>query len=253
MIHEALTFIQTQLNEYFRNRFGLSEDVVIISNIVNQDGTSAVKDENKVILSLVGMEEERLIAPGQKQYTSGSRGYTGTNPPVIMNLFILFSTTFTGLLIKEALKFISVIIGFFQNNNVFTSEEYPDLQNDKLIFEIFNLNFLEQNNLWASMGAKYVPSVLYKVRMVVIEEGLVKFELPEIGKIDDERKGSPKASPLSPPELNPLMDALKNAEESLDDFKKPEKTAAPSNPQSDSSRNNLVSGDEFDDFSKTSS
>jgi hypothetical protein len=64
MIHEALTFIQSQLNEYFRNRFGLSEDVVIISNIVNQDGSNAIKDENKVILSLVGMEEERMISPG---------------------------------------------------------------------------------------------------------------------------------------------------------------------------------------------
>jgi hypothetical protein len=250
MIHEALTFIQNQLNEYFRNRFGLSEDVVIISNIVNQDGTSAIKDENKVILSLVGMEEERMISHGQKQMNSGGRGYSGTNPPVIMNLYILFSTSFSGQMVKESLKFISVIIGFFQSNNVFTSKEYSDLKNEKLIFEIFNLNFLEQNNLWASMGAKYVPSILYRVRMVVIEEGLIQFEIPEIGKVDDDRKQPGEGLPLNHPPINPLGDVLKDATDSVrklaeQDEGNQKTTAQPESPQS-----NLLNEDQFDDFVK---
>jgi hypothetical protein len=50
---------------------------------------------------------------------------------------------------------------------------------------MYNLSFQEQNNLWGSMGAKYVPSVLYKVRMVTIDEGSIVLEVPEIGKVAD--------------------------------------------------------------------
>jgi hypothetical protein len=168
-----------------------------------------------------------------------------------MNLFILFSTNFTGQLVKESLKFISVIIGFFQNNNVFTSEEYPDMKNDKLIFEIFNLNFLEQNNLWASMGAKYVPSILYKVRMIVIEEGLIQFEIPEVGKVDDDKNAPKGGSPFIPPPVSPLMDALKDAAEGAGKIPVKDKTNSPTASDTDQGQNNLVGDNEFDEFANS--
>lgn len=179
MIYEAITFISGELNEYIKAKFGLNDDKLMVSNLVNQDGSSAIKEENKVILTLVGVEEEKIISKNS-YFNNGGMGKS--NPPVPINLFLLFSTSFSGTLISEAFKFVSVIIGFFQGTNVFTPTNAPDLDPaiGKLVFELYNLSFHEQNNLWASLGAKYTPSVLYKMRMLVIDEQFVKTPLAPI-------------------------------------------------------------------------
>jgi hypothetical protein len=190
MIYEALSYVTGALNEYLRIRFDINEDKVIISNLINQDGTSAVKDENKIIFTLVNVQEERMLISGNS-VSPGSKGlFSQGNPSIPLNLFVLISTSFTGALTEEALKFLAVVIGFFQGKNVFTSLNSPGLplQIGKLIFEMYNLSFQEQNNLWGSMGAKYVPSILYKVRMVTIDEGAIILEIPEIGTIADKEK-----------------------------------------------------------------
>ncbi len=156
MIYEALDEIADELNQHFKLRFGITEDKLFISTIVNNDGSDAIEKDN-VIMHLVNIREEKLIA---------NRHNSGGNPPVSLNLYILFTTNFSGKLISEGIKFISEIIGFFQSDNVI---EAPGT---KLIMELQNLDFQEQNSLWASLGAKYSPSVVYKARMVTIDEGM---------------------------------------------------------------------------------
>ena len=156
MIYEVLSEISELLNQYFKMRFGIAEDKLIISNLVNNDGTEAV-ERDRVVLSLVGLQEEKMLY---------NRVPSTSNPPVSLYLYILFSTTFYGNMASEGLKFISEIIGFFQADNVF------ELEGNKVIFEIHNLDFGMQNNLWASIGAKYTPSVLYKAAMVTIDESM---------------------------------------------------------------------------------
>jgi hypothetical protein len=41
---------------------------------------------------------------------------------------------------------------------------------DKLSVEMVNLSLQEINNVWSVLGAKYMPSVAYKIRMLVIQE-----------------------------------------------------------------------------------
>ena len=183
MIYEALTFIASELNQYFKSKFHVAEEKVIISNLINQDGSSAIKDENKVIISLVSIQDERMLS--KMPVNAAGR----SNPPIYLNLFLLFTTSFSGNLTVEGLKFLASIVGFFQARNVFTSSSGSlDANIDKLIFELHNLNFVEQNNLWASLGAKYNPSLLYKVRMVMIEEGLLNYEYHPVSQISDERE-----------------------------------------------------------------
>ena len=38
--------------------------------------------------------------------------------------------------------------------------------------ELVSPTFEQQNHIWGGMGAKYLPSVLYKVRMLVYRETL---------------------------------------------------------------------------------
>lgn len=179
MIFEAIDFITKELNNYIKLKSNISDEKVILSNIVNQDGSLAFNDDNKIAASIVNIHEEKIINASQN---SNNRHTSNTNPPVCLNLYILFSSHFNAGLKSEALKFISMIIGFFQANKVFDSASYPDLDDniDKLIFEMYNLDFQEQNLLWGSLGAKYTPSVIYKARTLIVDEGMVKADLKEI-------------------------------------------------------------------------
>jgi hypothetical protein len=44
---------------------------------------------------------------------------------------------------------------------------------NKLIFDLYSTRFEELNQLWSMMGGKYIPSVIYKMRMAVIQDAPV--------------------------------------------------------------------------------
>jgi hypothetical protein len=73
---------------------------------------------------------------------------------------------------REALVLLSYIVQFFQAKNVFDNQESPQLGEDieKLVVDLYSLTFEQQNQMWASLGAKYLPSVVYRVRMVIVNE-----------------------------------------------------------------------------------
>ena len=62
MVESAIQAVANELNEFFRLKFGITEERVVIANIVNQDGSLAIKDENRILLSLVLIQEERVGA-----------------------------------------------------------------------------------------------------------------------------------------------------------------------------------------------
>jgi hypothetical protein len=53
---------------------------------------------------------------------------------------------------------------------------------DKLVFELLKTDYQSTNYLWNSLGAKYVPSMIYKVRMLTIDENNVRHEGSLISK-----------------------------------------------------------------------
>jgi hypothetical protein len=87
MIESVLQTVAKELNEFFKLKFGMNEDRVVISNIVNQDGSSAVKDENRIILSLVLIQEEKIGA-----YKASGSISPGGVKPIAINLFLLFNS-----------------------------------------------------------------------------------------------------------------------------------------------------------------
>jgi hypothetical protein len=59
---------------------------------------------------------------------------------------------------------------------------------DNVSFEIFNLSIQEQSNLWSTIGAKYIPSILYKVRVVAIDEQALLPDTVEIKGVERDYK-----------------------------------------------------------------
>ena len=162
MINKALTCLTEEMNEYFLNKLKISEDKVILSGIINQDGTIAIQGENKIIVTLVNVAE----APTHKNYPPVNERPTGNSQPTpIINLTVLFSAYFSGNNYSEALHFLSCIILFFQQKNVFTSSDTAGLDDtiEAITVEMQGITTEELNNLWAALGAKYMPSVLYRI------------------------------------------------------------------------------------------
>ena len=180
MIHQVLPAIVRELTEYLEAKFGISDDQVVLGNVVNQDGSLAI-DGNKLVVSLINISRD------------GSLGNTKTfvgndNPPVYVNLYVMFAAVYNQSNISsqdylESLKMISGVISFFQGRNAFDAHNTPDFPGDanKVISEIENIEFRELVNLWSLSGAKYVPSIVYRFRSINMEEGLVTDAMPHVG------------------------------------------------------------------------
>jgi hypothetical protein len=180
MIHQVLPAIVRELTEYLESRFGISEDQVVLGNVVNQDGSLAV-DGNKLVVSLINIARD-----GSKGSATGFGG--NNNPPVFVNLYVIFAAVYNQSNISsqdylESLKVISGVISFFQGRCMFDAHSTPDFPPDagKVVCEIENVEFRELVNLWSLSGAKYVPSIVYRFRSLNMEEGLVTDEMPHIG------------------------------------------------------------------------
>ena len=44
---------------------------------------------------------------------------------------------------------------------------------DELILDLMTLSYQDLNNLWGILGSRYLPSVMYKLRLISINEDFV--------------------------------------------------------------------------------
>lgn len=188
MIYEALKIIQDELNIYLKNTpldnqngevslLSASEDVAVLGNISRIDDASNSSLESKVVITLVNVEEEKILK-NNPHYKSINNTTFKSNPVVYLNCYVLFTANFgiadsQGITIgyDDSLRYLSAVVAFFQKKYVFDRQNTPNLDNrvEKLIVDIHTLNFEYLNHLWGILGGKYLPSVLYKVRLIPIE------------------------------------------------------------------------------------
>jgi hypothetical protein len=191
MINSALAFITAELNTYLKHNYGLKENVAVLSNIINLDGSIALQEENKLVVLLINLEQEKTVASNTPHSVSSKGVTTMTNPPVYLNLYVMFAAYFKGGNYPEALKFLSGVISFFQGKSVFTHQNSPALDEriDKMSAELIKFSMQELSHLWGMLGAKYMPSATYKVRMITIQQGQVTSQSPAItGMLPDVHK-----------------------------------------------------------------
>jgi hypothetical protein len=180
MIHAAVSHISSQLNQFLKRSFDLNEDVVVLSNILEQDGTLAPNINNKLVVFLVNVEKETASSrPGN---LGGFERSASTYPPVYLNLYVMVAGSFGCSNYAEALKFLSNTVSFFQRQPVFDHQVTPELDKriDKLALDIENLNIQDLSSLWGILSGKYQPSILYKVRMVAFDAGDIRSQLSPI-------------------------------------------------------------------------
>ncbi len=175
MIDKALTFLAQEVNAYFDARFGPStEKWVVLGNIAKladaeSPGNGGGDNNARAMLGLVNIEEDR-IAKNPENVVRINDGIAYRNPKIYLNLYCLFAVTTSNYTV--ALQTLSTILQCFQSCRVFDAASNPTIDPalERLTLDLFTLNFEQINHLWSTLGGKYLPSVLYKIRVVGIED-----------------------------------------------------------------------------------
>jgi hypothetical protein len=182
MIHVVLSAVVTALNEYFKNELNLQEDMVILANAVDMSGNLNSQIDNKLCVFLQHLDEERVLRNGSYQ------AYAGMNPPKHFNLYVMFVANFPDPNYLESLRYLSLVLEFFQGNQFFNRVNLPQLSAnvEKLSFEYVNFTFEELNSVWGLLGLKYMPSATYKLKLLTFSNNLIREEVASvIGKSSD--------------------------------------------------------------------
>jgi hypothetical protein len=169
MIDQALIFLRDEINTYILARTNSMNVEVKLSKIVNDLGKYAFPDDS-IALTIFNLEEDHVFKAQLPEFTYVDGQHLRREPELKFILHAMFAANFVNY--DEAWKAISLILGFFQSHPVFQAEESPALpvKIGKLTIELETLGLEQLNQIWAYLGAKYLPSVAYKIRMIVVQD-----------------------------------------------------------------------------------
>lgn len=189
MIGTVLSHISDELNTYVCRKQGLSPDVskVALSSIIGLDGGLAVKGDNLVLLTMIDLRQDPAAPTWQKVPQRDLAGNTWSVKAEAfnVNLYLLFSTYFPDDL-KNGLDHLSYVIQFFMSRSTMDRHNSPGLprQVNKLSFEMETQDFQQKGYMWGLLGGKYLPSVLYKMRMLTFLDSEPEEFRPPITEVD---------------------------------------------------------------------
>jgi hypothetical protein len=195
MIHTSLSFLANELNEYLKLRTGTpGVDRVYLTSVATENGGVVIPDKS-VGMSLINIEEERVYRDQKTSFINNDGVVEYRNPEINLNLYVLISANFQDMDVDdssddyvEGLKQLSFIISFFQAKNVFTPENSPSLASydpniQRLVVSLYSYSFEQLYNFWSVVGARYLPSVLYKISLVSFQEENILQANPPIEKV----------------------------------------------------------------------
>jgi len=197
MIDKAILLLRDELQSYINLRDASVN--VVIDNIGLFETSKGDTLTNNIVITVVNIEEESTL----KNQPSLKRPFTHhavyINPPIFINLYVLFTCNYSGNDYRLALRRLSFILQFLQSKNSFSTASSvtggsvdlsePGIEELKFTMELYTLTFEQINHLWGSLGGRQVPFAMYKLRLVAISDHAVVREVPLIEEIDTNIKG----------------------------------------------------------------
>ena len=193
MIDKAISLLKNELQSYINIKDASVN--VIVDNIGLFETSKGDTLTNNIVITLVNIEEESTMKnqPAQKRPFSDKATYE--NPPVFLNLYVLFTCNYSGVDYPLALKRLSYVIQFLQSKNSFSTATsisaggLIDFTDDDMVslrftLELYTLTFEQINHLWGSLGGRQIPFAMYKLRLVAITERAIVREVPLVEEIN---------------------------------------------------------------------
>ena len=184
MIFQAMELIRQNLNTFLSTSAGVPAlpEPVVLGNIAyaTPDAPGGPIDESaQIYMSLVNIEEELTLKNQSAVRQSEIRPLAYVNPPIHVNLFLLFSANHKDY--NMAIRTLGHVLLFFQGNRTFSIAGTPvaatgvfatpgENENKiKISLDLMSLTFEQVNHLWGSLGGKQMPFLLFKARQVEID------------------------------------------------------------------------------------
>lgn len=168
MIDILIGEVSGKLNDYLRLKnmpplYKCVEGDISVHDKTNEGGEAEILEN--IIISLVSIEEENSMKNNYPLRQVGS-GFIKEKSAVYVNIYLLFSAKYVSY--ETSLKAISLVISCFQSVRrlVFT----VDNDEQEAILNLHNLGFENLNNLWTVLGGRYLPSVIYKARVLMFQQ-----------------------------------------------------------------------------------
>lgn len=179
MIGQAFQLVTDRLNAHLRTQFSVDEDLVSLSPLTESDGKQAEAARNRLVIFMTNLAEDRMprnSAPDLRARADHPRG------PVHLDIYFMIAAGHDAEIYGEGLKLISAALMYLQTRPLWTPANTPEMPEGiaQLTMEICNLRVEETAQLWGNLGGHYVPSVMIKMRSIMLDAAAAHAPVPSI-------------------------------------------------------------------------
>lgn len=173
MISQFIELIKNDLNLFIKNKKGVDASFVLFANLNNILENSDATAENKIVISIVNIEEEKLLQ-NPDNYIATKTSVTYKKPALWLNVICLFTFYSKDKESYQGVDLLENVVQYFQTrprldkNTVIDTAAFPSIIED-IRAEFVSLNYEQTNYLWGLFGGKYQPSVVYKFKALPID------------------------------------------------------------------------------------
>jgi hypothetical protein len=169
VIDTTLLWLADEVNAHLVKRIGTELGGVSVGALCDDRGlwTQGVDTTR---LTLFQIDEERVTREQRPERTLLGGHEVVLPAPLKLNLVLVFAGRFQKY--DQALRTLSLILGFFQARPLFTPANSPALPEgvQRVAIDLLSYGPEQMNQMWACFGAKHLPSVVYRLRMVLLQD-----------------------------------------------------------------------------------
>ena len=163
---------------------GVAVSIELTNVATLNDGDEFLQEKSSMILSVINIEEDKTLKNQSlyKEYSGNGNSIEKYKKPSQNLILSLLFTSYNKNQNKyaEGLDKLEYIIRCLQHNNVYyyddttlfeqteVSENQAKTLN-KIILDLVSLKSDQLNQMWSYLGSRYMPSVLYSMRMIRIQ------------------------------------------------------------------------------------
>lgn len=180
LIDQALQIVTDRLNGHLRTQFSVDDDLVALTPLTDSEGRPAKAARNRLALFLTNIAEDgslRNVPPDMRPRARAPQ-------PLYLDVYFMLASGHDAEIYSEGLKQMSASLLYFQSRPLWTHQNTPELPAgiDQLALELTNLKVEETAQLWGNLGGRYVPSVMFKMRSILLDAKAVPPVRPPISQ-----------------------------------------------------------------------
>lgn len=169
MLDQVLGCLCDRLEAALQSAERREDPWVVLSNLVEPDGSPPAGLDNRIVVSLVSLQASLGgSTPFTPQPADGR--WQVLEPPLYLDAYSVVAANFSRANYRSGLAMMSRAISFFQESPIFSRMDTPELPDDieKLVVEFVSLDFSAAAGLLPA-GLRTMPFALYRLRRLAFE------------------------------------------------------------------------------------